>query len=358
MQILSVASAFPEQYYTQQQIAAALKAEWGDTLPSIAVMERLHTRVGVDGRYLAVPIDRYPDIRTFGQSNDIWIEIAQQLGKKSIVCAMKKAGLPLDSIGAIITVSVTGIASPSLEAHLLNCIPELPAHVRRTPIFGLGCVAGAAGLTQAADYVRAYPDRVAVLLSVELCSLTWQRGDLSMANLIASGLFGDGAAAVVVAGENVTRGTQNSLQHIGPRILATQSSFYRDTQETMGWDVSEKGFTLVLSPNVPDVIRQYLPGDVDRFLAENKLTRKDIGSFVFHTGGPKVLQAMIDALDLPDGACDASWDSLRKVGNLSSTSVLLVLQDVMENRRPAPGTKGLIAAMGPAFCSELLLVEW
>ena len=354
MRILSVASAFPAQYYTQQQIAAALKAEWGDALPSIAVMERLHTRVGVDGRYLAVPIERYPEIRTWGQANDLWIEVAQQLGEKAVTCAMKKAGLPLESIGAILTVSVTGVASPSLEARLINRIPGLPSSVRRTPIFGLGCVAGAAGLTQAADYVRAHPDRVAVLLSVELCSLTWQRGDLSVANLIASGLFGDGAAAVIVAGADVP---VNTMQP-GPEILDSQSSFYRDTQDTMGWGVSERGFTLVLSPDVPDVIRKYLPGDVDRFLAKHSLARKDIGSFVFHTGGPKVLQAMIDALELPDEACAASWQNLREVGNLSSTSVLLVLKDVMENRRPPAGTKGLIAAMGPGFCSELLLVEW
>lgn len=353
MRIVSVSSAFPENYYTQDQIAAALLSEWGDTLPSPQVMQRLHGRVGVDGRYLAVPIDQYPHIRTWGQANDLWIEVAQDLGQKAICTAMDAAHLPLESIGAVITVSVTGIASPSLEARLINRM-HLPRNIRRTPIFGLGCVAGAAGLTQAADYVRAYPDKVAVLLSVELCSLTWQRGDLSVANLIASGLFGDGAAAVVVAGADVPlRGPRQ-----GPRILASQSSFYPNTEGTMGWAVSEKGFTLVLSPDVPDVIKKNLPPDVDRFLAQQNLTRNDIGSYVFHTGGPKVLQAMIDALDLPEGSCEASWQNLREVGNLSSTSVLLVLKDVMENRRPAPGTLGILAAMGPGFCSELLLLEW
>lgn len=276
-----------------------------------------------------------------------------ELGEKAITRAMQSAGLPLKSIGAMLTVSVTGIASPSLDARLMNVMPGLPADMRRTPIFGLGCVAGASGLAQAADCVRAYPDRVALLLSVELCSLKWQRNDTSVANLIASGLFGDGAAAVVVAGADVLLKEKQ-----GPRILASQSSFYRDTQDTMGWNVSENGFTLVLSPDVPQVIRKFLPGDVDRFLATRSFNRKDIGSYIFHTGGPKVLQAMMDALDLPPGSCDASWQNLREVGNLSSTSVLLVLKDVMENRRPAPGTLGLIAAMGPGFCSELLLVEW
>ena len=353
MRIVSVGSAFPDQYYSQTEIAAALKAEWGDILPSIEVMERLHTRVGVDGRYLAAPLEQYSQIRRWGQANDLWIKVATELGEKAITHAMAAAQLPLERVSAMLTVSVTGIASPSLDARLMNAMPRLPRELRRTPIFGLGCVAGAAGLTQAADYVRAFPDRVAVLLSVELCSLTWQRGDTSIANLIASGLFGDGAAAVVVAGANVV-----VPETRGPRILASQSSFYPHTQDTMGWTVSESGFTLVLSPDVPQIIRKFLPGDVDRFLSAHALGKKDIGSYVFHTGGPKVLQAMMDALELPEGSCDASWQNLREVGNLSSTSVLLVLKDVMENRRPEPGTLGLIAAMGPGFCSELLLVEW
>ncbi len=160
---------------------------------------------------------------------------------------------------------MTGIASPSLDAHLANRM-HLPQDIRRTPIFGLGCVAGAAGIAQAADYVRAYPDRVAVLLSVELCSLTWQRNDLSIANLISSGLFGDGAAAVVVAGDDVDAD--------GPEIVDTASSFYPDTEEAMGWDISEEGFRIVLSPEVPAIIRAKLPGDVDALLSRNGLTRE------------------------------------------------------------------------------------
>jgi alkylresorcinol/alkylpyrone synthase len=149
-----------------------------------------------------------------------------------------------------------------------------------------------------------------------------------------------------------------SKEKKGPRVLTSQASFYRDTQDTMGWNVSETGFTLVPSPNVPQVIRKFLPGDVDRVLAARSLTKKDIGSYIFHTGGPKVLQAMMDALELPEGSCDASWQNLREVGNPSSPSVPLRLKDVMDNRRPAPETLGLIAAMGPGFCSELLLIEW
>jgi alkylresorcinol/alkylpyrone synthase len=250
--------------------------------------------------------------------------------------------------------TVTGVASPSIDALLINRI-GLPKNIRRTPIFGLGCVAGAAGIARASDYVRAYPTQAAALVSVELCSLTLQREDLSVANLISSGLFADGAAAVIVTGpEFESAGPEIS----GPTILATRSVFYPSTEEMMGWNISEKGFRIILSTEVPTLIRENLGRDVDAFLADNGHQRSDLKSFVLHTGGPKVLDASADALGLHNGQLDASWDCLRKVGNLSSASVLVVLEDVMKNRRPEPGTLGLLAAMGPGFCSELLLLRW
>jgi alkylresorcinol/alkylpyrone synthase len=222
--------------------------------------------------------------------------------------------------------------------------------IRRLPIFGLGCVAGAAAISRAADYVRAYPGQIAVVLSVELCSLTLQREDISMANLISSGLFGDGAAAVIVAGADCGLS--------GPKILTTRSVFYPQTEEMMGWNVSEKGFRIVLSKEIPNLVRKHLAHDVDDFLAERGLTRSDIGSWLLHTGGPKILEATADALGLKNGQLDVSWQCLRRTGNLSSASVLVVLEEVMKNRRPSPGTLGLLAAMGPGFCSEFVLLEF
>jgi len=140
--------------------------------------------------------------------------------------------------------------------------------------------------------------------------------------------------------------------------LATRSGFYPDTEYVMGWDISEKGFRIVLSPQVPEVIRRYLGRDVDQFLSDHGLARGDLGSWVMHTGGPKVLEATAEALELPDSALEVSWECLRRVGNLSSASVLVVLEEVMMRRRPAPGTLGLLAAMGPGFCSELVLLRW
>lgn len=349
MHILSTATAFPPHYYTQREVVDALLAYWGGDAKIGAVLERLHARTGVDGRYFSRRLEEYHALDTWGKTNHVWMEVAEQLGERAIGCALQQAGLERERIGAIFFVSVTGVASPSIDARLVNRM-NLSPNIRRNPIFGLGCVAGAAGLARAADYVRAYPEQVAVLLSVELCSLTWQRDDLSMANLISSGLFGDGAAAVLVGGSEVPRR--------GPRIVASQCVFYPDTEDVMGWDISERGFRIVLSPDVPQVVRENLGRDVDAFLATQGLTRGDVGSWIMHTGGPKVLEATAEALDLPREALEVSWEALRRVGNLSSASVLVVLDEVMKHRRPAPGTRSVLAAMGPGFCAEMLLLEW
>ncbi len=351
-QIAAVASALPPLYYTQQQVFDQLVQHWGDKLDNPALLERFHHRVGVDGRYFVLPLDQYAKLERWGEFNAEWLRAAEELGEIAVCRALAKAGLSKEQIGALLTVTVTGVVSPSLDAHLCNCM-GLPGDVRRTPIFGLGCVAGAAGIAQAHDYVRAYPDKIAVLLSVELCSLTWQRADLSIANFIATGLFGDGAAAVIIAGDQVKLPAA-----AGPTVLAAASSFYPDTEGAMGWDIGEEGFKLVLSPEVPAIIRKHLPVDLERFLAANGLRREQITSWVLHTGGPKVLEAMADAAGATREECALSWESLRKVGNLSSASVLFVLEDTIAERRPKPGSYGILAAMGPGFCSQLVLLRW
>jgi alkylresorcinol/alkylpyrone synthase len=354
MRIASAASAFPKHYYPQRFLLERLQDYWGEDLKNPELLERLHRNVAVEGRHLAIPAEEYSQIKTWGEANDIWIRVAQELGERALCLALHKAGVTTADIGALLFTTVTGIASPSIDALLMNHM-HLPPNIRRTPIFGLGCVAGAAGIARAADYVRAYPSQAAVLVSVELCSLTLQREDLTAANLISSGLFADGAAAVVVTGDAFEPAEK---EIIGPKILATRSIFYPETEGMMGWNISEKGFRIVLSTEVPNLIRENLGRDVDNFLADNGYKRADLKSFVLHTGGPKVLQASAAALNLNNGELDASWDCLRRVGNLSSASVLVVLEDVMKNRRPAPGTLGLLAAMGPGFCSELVLLQW
>src|SRR6185369_5191041 len=227
--------------------------------------------------------------------------------------------------------------------------------VKRIPIFGLGCVAGAAGIARVHDYLLAWPEHVAVLVSLELCSLTLQRDDLSIPNLIASGLFGDGAAAVVMTG-NTRAATLRSA--CGPRVLATRSRFYPNTERVMGWDVGDSGFRIVLSAGVPDVVRNFLAEDVSGFLRDVGVGREEIRSWICHPGGPKVLDAFEDALGLSSGELSITRRSLAEVGNMSSSSVLFVLRDTIAGARPARGTKGLMLALGPGFCSELVLVEW
>lgn len=349
MQIAATATAFPPQYYTQREVVDALLAFWGGDQKIAAVLERLHFRTGVDGRFFSRRLEEYAALDTWGKTNHVWIETAVDLGERALDCALKQARLDRQQIDALFFVSVTGVASPSVDAKLVNRMGLSP-QIQRNPIFGLGCVAGAAGLARAADYVRAYPGRVAALLSVELCSLTWQRDDLSVANLISSGLFGDGAAAVLVAGDQVPQR--------GPKIVATHRVFYPDTEDVMGWDISEKGFRIVLSPDVPKVVIEHLGRDVDVFLSAHGLGRSDIGTWIMHTGGPKVLEATEESLGLPREALEASWETLRRVGNLSSASVLVVLDEVMKHRHPAPGTRSVLAAMGPGFCAEMLLLEW
>ncbi|MEM8932036.1 MAG: 3-oxoacyl-[acyl-carrier-protein] synthase III C-terminal domain-containing protein [Acidobacteriota bacterium] len=354
MRIAAVGRAFPNHYYDQDQLLDALRRHWMRDHFNADRLERLHRNVLVSGRHLALPLEAYEELETWGQANDAWIRVARDVGAEAVADGLDQAGLDAESIDALFTVTVTGVATPSLDARLVNRM-RLRSDVKRIPIFGLGCVAGAAGIARAADYVRAFPNQVAVLLSVELCSLTIQTGDLTIPNLIATGLFGDGAGAVIVAGDEVSLDGDAAA---GPRIVATRSVFYPDTERVMGWDISERGFGIVLSADVPKMVESNLAGDVDRFLADHELCRDEITTWVAHSGGPKVLQAMESSLELPDGALDVTWRSLREVGNLSSSSVLMVLRDTLDHHRPPEGSWGLLLAMGPGFCSELVLLRW
>jgi alkylresorcinol/alkylpyrone synthase len=349
MRIASVASAFPENYYKQELLVEALKNDWRSRLSNPDILDRLEDSMKVDGRFTVEKIEFYENMHTWGQANNCWIKHSVDLGEKALCRALARAGLEPEDLSAIFVTSVTGIAAPSIDARLVNRMGLSP-NIKRIPIFGLGCVAGAAGISRAADYVHGYKDQAAALLSIELCSLTLQRDDLSMAHLISALLFGDGAAATIVVG--------SAVESKGPEILATKSIFYPNTERVMGWDICEKGFRIVLSPEVPDTVIKHLGRDVDEFLEEQGLNRRDVKCWVMHTGGPKVLEATEIALGLTAKDLEASWNCLRKVGNISSTSVLLVLEDVYMHKRPAAGSLSILAAMGPGFCSELVLLRW
>lgn len=354
MRITAVGRALPENFYDQETLLDRLEKLWRGRHYNLERLRRLHENVLVGGRHLALPLEAYDALESWGDANNAWIAAAQELGGRALLSALDKAGLGRQDFHALFFVSVTGIATPSIDARLINRL-GLRSDLKRVPIFGLGCVAGAAGVARAAEYVRAFPDQVAVLLSVELCSLTLQRQDLSIPNLISSGLFGDGAAAVIVEGEQHRQSPDGSP--VTPRIVATRSSFYPETEEVMGWDISERGFRVVLSADVPRMVCDHLRHDVDRFLADCGLGREDIACWICHPGGPKVLEAMASSLELPEGSLDLTWKSLREVGNLSSTSVLLVLEETLK-APPSSGDHGVLLAMGPGFCAELVLLRF
>jgi alkylresorcinol/alkylpyrone synthase len=349
-EIAAVGLALPPNYLEQEVLTAALREHWTRKYGNSRRLDEFHRAVQVNGRHLALPMSEYPALDTFAKSNQAWIGAATEVGEAAVRSALDRAGLTPTDIDHLFFVTVTGISTPSIETRVINRLGMRPA-VKRTPIFGLGCVAGAAGVARAADYVRAFPGHTALLLSVELCSLTLQHDDISPANLIASGLFGDGAAAVVIAGAQRPRSG-------GPRIVATRSMLYPDTERLMGWDIVESGFKVILSPRVPDVVEKNLGADVDGLLAEHGLDRGAIRHWIAHTGGPRVLQAVESALGLPCDALERSWRSLRDIGNLSSASVLFVLADLLGAGQARPGDYGLLMAMGPGFCSELVLLEW
>lgn len=351
-QILSVGRALPPHYADQETLIAAIRDGWAEQHYNLERLEELHRAVQVTGRYLALPIAEYAALGSFAKRNKAWQRVAAELGESAIQSALRAAGLSRGDVDAFVFVTVTGISTPSLDATLVNRLGLRP-DIKRTPIFGLGCVAGAAGVARASDYLRSFRDQVSVLLSVELCSLTLQREDLSIANIIASGLFGDGAAAVVLAGAG-----KHNLPHRGPRVVATRSVFYPDTEKVMGWDVVDGGFKIVLSAKVPQLVMQNIRRDVDSFLGDHGLDRTRIAHWIAHTGGPKVLQAFESALELPAHSLERSWRSLSETGNLSSASVLFVLGEFLEAGTAKPDDYGLLLAMGPGFCSELVLLRW
>ncbi|WP_149179738.1 3-oxoacyl-[acyl-carrier-protein] synthase III C-terminal domain-containing protein [Streptomyces sp. TRM49041] len=322
------------------------------------VLDRLHSSARVRSRHMALPLDRYGGQDDFGAVNDIYISGAVDLGAEAVSGALRAAGLSPRDVDLLLFTSVTGIAAPSVDARLVGRLGLRP-DVRRLPVFGLGCVAGATGIARLHDYLRGWPDQVAVLLSVELCSLTFQRSDASPANLIATALFGDGAAAVVACGARRNPAAAAGTAAAGPTVVASRSRLYPDTERLLGWDITSSGFRVVLDPAVPEVVRKNLAGDVDGFLSDHGLGRGDVTAWVSHAGGPKVLDAVAEALDLPDSALDVSRRSLAEVGNLSSASVLHILRDTLTaGPRPPAGTPGLLLAIGPGFCTELVLLRW
>ncbi len=344
--IEGTAVAFTSNRYEQSDVASMLTGIGGPEFLRFAQSS------GVQSRSLSLPLSRYPKLSGFTEANNAYIEVAVDLGARAVRSALEAAHVAPDEVDAIVFVSSTGVAVPTVDARVASRIGLRP-DVKRIPLFGLGCVAGAAGMSRVHDYLRGFPSDVAVLLSVELCSLTLQRDDTSIPALIGACLFGDGAAAVVVSGADRIPPT---IAH-APALLATRSRLFPDTVDVMGWNVTSNGFGLVMSREVPHMAANYLDEEVTRFLGDHGLTVGDIAAWVCHPGGPKVLDAIDNAIGLPPEANTHSRNSMRENGNFSSASVLDVLHRTLASP-PAPGSFGVLLAMGPGFSFELLLLKW
>jgi alkylresorcinol/alkylpyrone synthase len=350
--IVAAASAFPEHYYPQKELTAEAVKWWNAHGENGALLKRFHKNLKIEGRHIARPLAMMTQPNTFQERNDAWIETALKLGERVVCGLLEKVRLPAEEISLFAFTSTTGIAVPSIDARLMNRVP-FSKRMKRMPLFGLGCMGGAGGLARVADYLVGHPSEAALLLSVELCSLTIQYGDLSVENMIACGLFADGAAGALMVG------SEHPLAQAGqPRVVDSRSAMFADTEYVMGWDMRDTGFKVVLSADLVDVLQANLRPGLDPFLAEHGLDVGQIGGWIVHPGGPKVIDAVESELELPQGALDASREVLRSVGNLSSATVMVLLEGVLENGAAKTGTHAVLMAMGPGFNAEFVLLEW
>jgi alkylresorcinol/alkylpyrone synthase len=315
-------------------------------------LKQFYTSVKVKGRYLAWPLERYKKPTTFEERNDAYIETSLKLGEQTICALLDQVQTSPQEIDQLTAISTTGIAVPALDARLMNRIP-FSHRLKRLPLFGLGCLGGAAGIARTADYLQGHPDEAVMLFAVELCSLTIQRDDLSMANLIASGLFGDGAAAVLMVGDD------HPLAQPGlPRVIDSQSQFFPETEHIMGWEMTNSGFKVLLSADIAGLAQSEVKPGMESFLERHNLSIADIDHWLVHPGGPRVIRALEEGLGLPAEALALSWECLAEAGNISSASVLLILDKTMKRLQAKPGEYGVLMAMGPAFSAELVLLQW
>lgn len=347
IRIAATATAVPPHIVTREVVKTYLGHVFPLEASRLEAMMAIVDNSQVRRRYCIHPVEYIIQPRPLSQISLEYQEHAVRLGRQVACESLTRAGMKPADIDLIVTVSCTGVMIPSLDAHLINDL-GFRSNVRRLPITELGCAAGAAALSRAWEYVRGFPEANVLVVAVELPSLTFQRGNLSQANLISSVLFGDGAAAVVVTGGAAR----------GPRIVDTESYFFPQSLDAMGFDLKETGFHIVLSKDIPQMIREKIKGLTTNFLARHGLEQKQISRFLLHPGGQKLLLYMEEELGLSRADTQLSWDVLSDYGNLSSASVFFVLQECLTRNNAAAGEYGLLASFGPGFSAELVLLQW
>ncbi|GAA4716256.1 type III polyketide synthase [Brevibacillus fulvus] len=351
--ILSVGTAVPPYEVAQQDSMHLSRELFEQAFPDIDRLLKIFASSQIRKRHFAVPLDWFTADHPFAEKNRLYLELAPALCKQAIEACLQRMDLALEQIDCVVLVSSTGIATPSLDAHLVSLLP-FRENVTRIPLWGLGCAGGAMGLSRAADYAKAYPESLVLLIAVELCSLTFIRSDLSKSNLVASALFADGAAAVLIAGDRAKAADRNASPAL--QFLGSRTTTWRDTLDIMGWELQQQGLRVLFSRDIPTLVRQKMGQNVEQFLSEfdSKLTQ--ISQFIFHPGGTKVLDAYRDTLGLSQEQIGLSEAVLNEYGNMSSPTVLFVLAKSMQKDWSAR-QYGLVSALGPGFSSELILLE-
>ncbi|MEP7217898.1 MAG: 3-oxoacyl-[acyl-carrier-protein] synthase III C-terminal domain-containing protein [Bacteroidota bacterium] len=354
--ILAVGTILPDNILTQREVRQFARNIYGEAFHDIDRLVSVFDNAEIEQRHFCVPLDWFGSSKTFEEKNDLYISNAISLSASAIALALGNAGLTHADIDYLIFVSTTGISTPSIDAQLIQRLP-FRRNIKRLPIWGLGCAGGAASLSRAMDIARANPAARILVVITELCGLTFLRNDLSKSALIATSLFADGSAAVVVGGDDVPAGPRAAA------LISSRTTTMDDSLDVMGWDIGNEGFKVMISRDIPAIVRTFMRDSIEAFLEEEHLSIDDIDHFIAHPGGAKVLQAYIDSLDLPPEKLEHTRSVLRTCGNMSACSVIFVLEKFLEEialRAPAhPATEyGLLGALGPGFASELVLLRW
>lgn len=358
--IVSVAEVVPPCEVSQDLASDFARELFGDCFKDIERLLNVFQNGQIEKRHFVKDMDWFRKNHTLEEKNDAFIKAAVTYGREAIErCLNSRSFLhrPIDyaEIDVIFFVSTTGLATPSIDARIMNQLPFHP-HTKRVPIWGLGCAGGASGLSRAFEYCLAFPKAKVIVLSIELCSLTFQRNDLSKSNLIGTSLFADGIACALICGDGVDL-ARCAIKETSPEILAVQSTLMPNSLDVMGWDIKNDGLYVVFSRDIPNIIVNWLEPNVNGFLTENQLELSKIDYFIAHPGGKKVLDAYVEALGLLPEKTDISASVLNQFGNMSSATILYVLRQFMELHTPE-GFYGLCIALGPGFSSEMLLLRW
>ncbi|HEV3476231.1 MAG TPA: 3-oxoacyl-[acyl-carrier-protein] synthase III C-terminal domain-containing protein [Rubrobacteraceae bacterium] len=338
--ILSVATALPPYRIGQGEVKEFARGMFSGAHGDFERLLRIFDNTNIDGRHFCVPPAWFERDRSFTEKNALYVEHALDLSEKAARRALDRAGAEPGDVGAIFFVSTTGLSTPSLDSKLIFRL-GLSEHTRRVPIWGLGCAAGVAGLARTADHARLYPGELALLVGVELCGLTFQRGDLSKANLVSTSLFADGAAAAVLGS-----GAE------GPELIGSHSTTWPDTEDIMGWDLVETGFKVRISRSIPALVRQRMSENLLAACASVDLSPEDIEHFLNHPGGSRVLDALEEVLGLEPGGLALPREVLRECGNMSSVTVMFVLERFLKSGEFKAGDIGVLSALGPGFSAE------